>query len=237
MNHRVFSFSFSIFSSAVAALLFFLVGVHGVGAETLKADQPVGPKSRFADYLRKGEGNFGLMTAAFAMDKKLGVQCNYQADAKNLKIAVKGLRLRSDVEFPAKAKHPTDGNWLVRYEFRRCGETAVYNTIFGGRKEKSPRLLNLLPGYSAMGPSLMGRVARKLLVEVREEHLNTDCNDIQVIDTSKPARENEEKAVTEIWSVKACAQPINFSIVVMPKADDSKKLEFVITRLGEPTTP
>jgi len=237
MDRLAFLFSHSFVGASVAGLLFLLAAAQGVGAELLKVAQSVDPKSRFADYLRIGEGNFGLMTAAFAMDKKLGIQCNYQADAKNLKIAVKGLRLRSDVKFPAEAKHPTNGNWVVRYEFRRCGETAVYNTIFAARRENSPKLLNLLPGYSAMGPSLMGRVARQLLVEVRRAHLETDCSDIQVIDTSKPTREKEEKAVIEIWSVKACEQPIDFSIVVMPEVVGQKKIEFAITRLGEPATP
>ncbi len=88
-----------------------------------------------------------------------------------------------------------------------------------------------------MGPSLMRRVARELLMDVRKENLQSDCNDIHVIDTSKPAREGAEKAVTEIWSVKACEQPINFSIVVTPKKDTPEKLDFAITRLGEPTAP
>ena len=74
-------------------------------------------------------------------------------------------------------------------------------------------------------------------MEVRRAHLETDCSDIQVIDTSKPTREKEEKAVIEIWSVKACEQPIDFSIVVMPEVVGQKKIEFAITRLGEPATP
>ena len=43
--------------------------------------------------------------------------------------------------------------------------------------------------------------------------------------------------VIEIWSVKACEQPIDFSIVVMPEVVGQKKIEFAITRLGEPTPP
>lgn len=221
-----------------SVLVMLLLSGPSLAAEISKAREPLDPKSRFGAYVLKGDGNFGLRLGAAAMDRKMGVACDYKADAPNLKIAIKKFHIQRDVVFPEAARHPTSGAWAIRYEYTRCGEKAIYNTIFAAREKNSPKLLNLYPGYSDLNPVLMGRVGRQLLTKVREEHLRTDCNDIRIVDTSNGARKKGTATVYEIWSVMACDQPINYSIVVTKAADDITKGDIAISKLGEqPASP
>lgn len=207
-------------------------------AEISRAGKPLDPQSRFGAYVLKGEGNFGLRIGAVAMDRKMGVLCDYKSDAPNLKIAIKKFHIERDVVFPEGARHPRDGSWAVRYYYTRCGEKATYNTIFAAREKNSPKMLNLYPGFSDLNPVLMGRVGRKLLQTVREEHLKTDCNEIRIIDTSPSTRKEGSETAYEIWSVMACDQPVNYTIAVTKGPDGPGDGDIAINKLGEqPTSP
>ncbi|HAT36319.1 MAG TPA: hypothetical protein DCS82_11420 [Rhodospirillaceae bacterium] len=204
-----------------------------VAEEISKARQPLDPESRFGAYVLKGEGNFGLRLGAAAMDKKMGMVCDYKADAPNLKIAIKKFHIERDVAFPESARHPVRGSWSIRYAYTRCGEKVIYNTIFAAREKSSPKMLNLYPGYSDLNPVLMGRVGRKLLAKVREDNLRTECNDIRIVDTSQGKLKKGSETIHEIWSVMACSQPINYEIAVTKLPEDITRGDIVISKLGE----
>jgi hypothetical protein len=247
---KLFRYGFASLSVLIALATGQMTGfVAALAAETVKANQAIDAKSSFGGYQLKGEGEFNLRVAAAEMDKKLRFDCDFIADLANIKIAIKKLSVLRDIEFPKSAIHPVSGRWLVRYAYKRCGETVIYNTLFVGRKNKSPKLINFLPGYTEMAANLMARVGHRLLMQVREQNLSSKCNDIQIVDTSKPSQSKDKKSTIEIWSVKVCDQPINYAISIPSKPatvpdlpsdsppDSAKQADFTISKLGEPTDP
>jgi hypothetical protein len=220
---------------AAAALLCLAAGQGA--AETLKAGAAVSRSSEFASYLAKGGGSLGLRIAGADMDKRIGFTCDYVKDAKNLKLVIKAIEIHEDVTMAESAPHPESGVWSVRYSFTRCGETALYNTVFRGRKDKPPRMLNLFPGESALHPKVMGLAGHAVLEKARKEFLDKDCNDIRIVDTAKPDDGGEPGKTVETWSVLACKQPIDYTVSVVSKSDVLDDVDITVARRDDTSSP
>ena len=225
------------FRVAAALCCFVLAPPVSAAAETLKAGAPVSKMSKFAAYIAKGGASLGLRIAGADMDRRIGFDCDYAKDAKNLKLAIRAIEIQQDVVLPDNAEHPEKGIWSIRYRFTRCGETVVYNTVFRGRDGKPPRMLNLFPGHSSLHPKVMGLAGHEVLARARRDHLKRDCNDFDVVDTAAPTDDNGSGKVVEVWRVMACGKMIDYIVTATAKSKDFDDVDISVERKGGPVKP
>jgi len=157
-------------------------------------------------------------------DKRLGLQttCNTRVGVKPL-----GTIILSPIDYPDGLAHPSKGAWISRYQFERCGEAKVYNTLFTTNGDKAPTAHVYYPGSSSAGPGLIKDALPSAASDALTRAGLKNCKDIDLFDMRVTERDHdvEEGGKTikgvwnEVWTFRACGKMVDTAMTFIPDAN------------------
>ncbi|MDN0073722.1 hypothetical protein QU481_02285 [Crenobacter sp. SG2303] len=211
-----------IFYPALVAAVCGIVASNLSWAEKVSKSADLQKNKRTADYLYSRPLLEAMYQLGVMQDKRLGLQtsCNANFEVKPL-----GTVILSTIDYPKGLPHPSKGAWLSRYQFKRCGEMKVYNTLFTTNGAgKVPTAHIYYPGSSSAGPGLIKDALPSATSDALIRAGLKDCKDVNVFDMRVSERDHdvEEGGKTikgvwnEVWTFQACGKMVDTAMTFIP---------------------
>jgi len=194
-------------------------------AETVSNSADLQNNKRTADYLRSRPVLDAMYQLGLMQDKRLGLQtsCNTRVGVRPL-----GSIILSTIDYPDGLAHPSKGAWISRYQFERCGQAKVYNTLFTTNGEsKVPTAHVYYPGSSSAGPGLIKAALPSATSNALIHAGLKKCKDVNIFDMRVTERDHDvveggktTKGVwNEVWTFRACGKMVNTAMTFIPGAN------------------
>ncbi|MDA0341490.1 MAG: hypothetical protein O3B74_07830, partial [Proteobacteria bacterium] len=180
--------------------------------------KPISPdRARFQAYVKTAAFTIRLREAAISTDAYLGRDCDSAYQTTLLSVLHQP---EPALSMPEASEHPVSGIWRTRYRLERCGETLIYNAIFGGKADGPANMRISMPGNTATGSAL----AREIRADIKDSALERAdmkrCTDQRIVDTQAeaPLKEAESdgsvwtKLVHEVWSIDVCGRLVDIAL-------------------------
>lgn len=180
--------------------------------------------TRTLAYVTDNSVQSSLIEIGKRQDKQLDITCTDQFKAD---YSVETISIFRPIVFPTGAEHPTEGVWLYKYEFNRCGRISTYNAAAEAQNGAKPKFLALLPGSTFASPPLqidaMRMVVFKVMLEAKVKN-NRDCDDLAITDTAISEMPTISKVTglpgrwEEQWNVRYCKEISKVPVCFTPNA-------------------
>ena len=179
------------------------------------------PKSsldkRFKIYLESSGFLRRLQEAAITNDAYLTRECT---SSYNVTLSEAKRQTKPTFKMAEDTPHPSAGVWHVSYTSRRCGETALYRAIFGGRTDAPPNMRISTPGNSTAPRGIARQIRAKIKNVAMAAAGLQHCKDRRIVDTrsepqEKDVRNNEiewRQRTAETWKLDICGRLVEIAV-------------------------